>query len=109
MPTRGSTYAAASFTLSGGTAVNRIVRWTGSVWEPMGDGVPGGGFNNTVFALRSSGGYLYAAGAFTSADGQNADHIARWDGSAWEQVHGGADADVFALYGSYHDAVLRRM
>ena len=92
----GSTYAAGAFTMSGGTAANRIARWTGSAWLPVGN-TAGGGFNSSVYALLSHGGYLYATGAFTSADGATAVRLARWDGSTWSEVDGGLDSYGFAL------------
>ena len=36
-----------------------------------------------VGALAVSGSDLYVAGAFTTAGGSNANHVAKWNGSAW--------------------------
>jgi hypothetical protein len=90
----GSTYAGGGFTLSGSTTVNRIARFTGTTWVPVGNGT---GFNGSVSKLLSSGGNLYAAGSFTSVDGIPAARIARWDGTAWHAVDGGANLTVSAL------------
>jgi hypothetical protein len=57
-------------------------RWSGSEWQTFGE-VLGG----PVKALVVFNGELIAAGWFGSIGGQNANHIARWDGSRgtpWE-------------------------
>ena len=100
-----STYAGGQFTASGTTALNSIGRWTGSAWVQVGSATAGGGFNGPVYALRSEGGYLYAAGSFTSADGVPVQNVARWNGSVWSAVDVGTDAVAFALY-PYHGEVL---
>ena len=92
------TYAAGAFThtSSGGTQLNRIARFTGSpgTWQPVGAGV---GFNGIVLALRSAGGFLYAAGVFTSVDNIACFNIARWNGSVWAPVDGGVQGEVDVL------------
>jgi Ig-like domain-containing protein len=106
----GSTYAGGSFTTSGGTTLNRIGRWTGSAWVPVGTGV---GFNQSVFVLKSSGSNLYAAGAFTSVDGIAVNRIARWNGTNWSAVPTGTESSIIALHlyngelqvGGYFDTV----
>ena len=46
-----------------------------------------------------SGQALYAAGRFTTAGGQTANSIARWDGSAWSPLGSGLSGTVRALTG----------
>lgn len=65
----GDLIAGGQFTRSGGTAVERVARWDGKSWQPVGAGLPG----VTVKALASYGGHLHA-GAY------------RWDGVAWTNV-----------------------
>jgi trimeric autotransporter adhesin len=43
----------------------------------------GGGDYSVVTALAVSGNDLYAAGTFTTAGGNAANNIAKWDGSSW--------------------------
>lgn len=50
-------------------------------WQPIGEGVGG-----VPYAITSYDGDLIAAGAFTSAGGQPANRIARWNGSDWEAM-----------------------
>ena len=47
------------------------------------------GWNNTVYALAVSGTDLYAGGDFTTAGGVAANHIAKWNGSAWSALGSG--------------------
>jgi hypothetical protein len=57
--------------------------WNGTTWEDMGailesdDNIPG----FSCFAYINN--TLYAAGEFTTVNGQAASHMARWNGTAW--------------------------
>ncbi len=50
-----------------------IARWDGRGW-----GMLGGGTNSSAEALASSGPDLFVGGAFTTAGGKSARHMARW-------------------------------
>jgi hypothetical protein len=99
-------YAGGSFTTAGGVPANRIAKWDGTSWSPLGTG-SANGVNNTVFALLAfdngsgDGPRLYAGGVFTSAGGVTANRIAKWDGVAWSPLGTGAangvNNTVFAL------------
>lgn len=84
-------YAAGNFRFAGTTSVDRIARWDGSAWSPVGFGM-----NGTVHALVSyddgTGPMLYAGGEFSSAGGVPASKIARWNGTAWSAVGGGMNS-----------------
>jgi hypothetical protein len=81
---------------AGGIDCRNIAQWDGARWSPMGaglgvaDGVP-------VYALavydEDGDGpglpALFAGGRFTTAGGQPAAFIARWDGQEWSAVGGG--------------------
>jgi hypothetical protein len=67
------------------------------------------GVNNTVRALEvfddGSGSTLYAGGAFLTAGGITAKHIARWDGSSWsvlddetQGIQGGAIVNALKVF-----------
>ncbi len=95
-------YAGGSFTTAGGVAANRIARWDGSVWSPVGSGMTGGSSAAVLaFALfddgNGAGPALHAGGSFTSAGGTAANYIARWNGSSWTALGSGLSAGVFAL------------
>ncbi len=91
-------YAGGSFTTAGGQSANRIARWDGSAWAPLGSGV-----NSWISALTvfdddgSTGPALYVGGAFTTAGGQAASRIARWDGVAWSPLGTGMNSSVVTL------------
>jgi hypothetical protein len=80
-------YAGGIVTGAGGVPVFGVARWNGAQWSAMGSGV---GMNSNVMALcvfdDGGGPFLYAAGAFTTADGQPANHIAKWKGSTWQAL-----------------------
>lgn len=74
-------YAAGEFNAAGSTPTNRIARWDGAAWSPVGSGM-----NWSVYELAvlenevSSERALFAAGTFTTAGGTVSAHVARWRG-----------------------------
>src|SRR5690606_34199989 len=92
-------YAAGSFLEADGAVVNRIAKWDGTQWLPLGDG---SGLNTHAWDLEvfddGSGPSLYVAGEFATAGGVTVNHIARWDGTSWSDVAGGTNDDVRALH-----------
>ena len=85
-------YAAGSFTTAGGVAANRIARWDGTSWSPVGDGL-----NNTVWALAAGATGLYAAGSFTASGAVAVNRVALWDGATWTPLGAGVNNMVGAL------------
>jgi len=81
-------HAAGQFVTASGVPAARVARWDGTTWSPLGAGI--GAFGDVVVALASfddgSGPKLYAAGEFSTAGGQAARNIARWDGSSWSEI-----------------------
>ena len=73
----------------------RVARWDGSSWSPLGAGMTTpGGTQCVVLALArldedGFGEALFAAGTFTSADGEVVNHVARWDGTRWSPLGSG--------------------
>jgi hypothetical protein len=66
--------------------VNRIARWdSASGWWPLGLGVGG-----SVNAICAQGSVLYAGGSFTTAGGNTANRIAKWDGANWSSLGTGS-------------------
>jgi hypothetical protein len=62
----------------------RIAKWDGSGWRPM-----GAGLNGAVNAIAVTAGGVYVGGDFTVAGGTvAAAHLARWDGTSWSAVPG---------------------
>src|SRR5437870_3810562 len=63
----GVVYVAGDFTQAGAVAANRIARWDGNNWSPLGIG-PTNGLGGTVRALvMSDAGELFAGGRFSCA------------------------------------------
>jgi hypothetical protein len=79
----GYVYAGGLFTTAGGITCNRIAKWNGSQWQPLGVGL-----NGTVFGMAfDPQGKLWVVGSFTAlASGVNTINrfIAIWDGSRWQ-------------------------
>ncbi|MBN1783132.1 VCBS repeat-containing protein, partial [bacterium] len=111
----GHVIAAGGFDYAGDEPVHCIAQWDGSTWSDMGGGLTGG-FDykgncfpwycfptenpTMVYALRPSGGWLYAAGEFKTAGSVVSKGIARWNGTQWSAVGTGTNDVVLALAGS---------
>ena len=93
-------YVAGYFTMAGSLTVNHIAKWNGSRWSPVG-GVTDA-LNSVVNALTTfddgTGLALYAAGNFSMAGSVPVRGIAKWNGSSWSPLGGGA-------FGAYAMAV----
>ncbi|MBL9077577.1 MAG: hypothetical protein JNL08_08745 [Planctomycetes bacterium] len=97
--TNGDVVVGGSFLTAGGVpGTMRIARWNGSAWSALGSGV-GWPFETTSVecCVRMPNGDLIAGGTFTFAGSGFAPHVARWNGSTWSSVGGGANGDVLAL------------
>ena len=87
----GALFASGAFTSIDGVAANRIAKWDGSAWSPLGSGAS----NQQVYTVASFGGDVYAAGYFDSMGGvSDTAKIARWDGSNWSSI--GAQMALFS-------------
>lgn len=91
-------YACGSFTAAGEVPANRVARWNGGSWEPLGDGLNGEVRCLTVHDEGTGdGAQLYAGGLFTASGATPVLRVARWDGAQWHQVGEGFDATVWAI------------
>jgi hypothetical protein len=94
-------YVGGLFTGVGKIRANRIARFDGANWYPLGSGIRG--TNNsfttatTVNAIAVDGNLVYAGGIFTNAGGVMANNIARWNGTNWSALGGGIPGSVFAI------------
>jgi hypothetical protein len=92
-------YAGGSMTSAGGVPVSGIARWDGSAWSSVGSGVGGSPYG--VLCLHAfddgSGSALFAGGAFSSAGGTSASHVAKWNGSSWSALGSGTNGAVKTL------------
>ncbi|MFI4916045.1 MAG: GC-type dockerin domain-anchored protein [Phycisphaerales bacterium JB060] len=77
------------FTAAGGGSVFSpgVAAWDGDAWRGFGDGVSGA-VNDFMIYDDGTGAALYIAGRFSVPGARNG-HIARWNGSEFEDVGGG--------------------
>jgi hypothetical protein len=94
-------FAGGTMTHAGAGTANRIAKWDGTSWTPLGSGLSGGAFGGWVTSLvvhdDGGGPELYVGGEFTHAGGVPASRVARWDGSTWSAVGAGTNNIVHAL------------
>jgi trimeric autotransporter adhesin len=88
-------YAGGEFTAAGGVTANRVAKWNGVSWSSLGTGTANGVSSAvhalTVFDDGSGGGpALYAGGVFTTAGGEPANRIAKWNGVSWSRLGTGS-------------------
>ncbi len=84
----GDVVVGGSFTAFHGIAANRIVRWDGSAWAPLGAGLNG----DVTCIAGAPNGDVIVGGSFTQAGGIPATYAARWNGTAWSALGGGLPA-----------------
>ena len=85
-PASGHVYVGGSFNVFEGITANGVARWDGARWHPLGVGIDGYGYVDTL--LWSPGNTtLYVAGTFDRIDGGiRAEGIAAWNGSTWQGI-----------------------
>lgn len=76
-------YAGGSFLMVGGISANSVAKWNGSSWSPLSSGVTHRNFLGAVRAFAAIGSDLYVGGSFTSAGGNPANLVAKWNGNSW--------------------------
>jgi hypothetical protein len=90
-------YAAGFFTGAGNVAANRIARWDGARWSPLGGGIIGANPNSTAVTTVAVGNSeVFAAGVFTNAGGVRASNIAGWllPSGPWRPLGPGLNSQV---------------
>ncbi|MFN0243884.1 MAG: hypothetical protein ACKVWV_13430 [Planctomycetota bacterium] len=93
--------AAGSFEASDTAPAYGAARWNGATWSGLGSGGQGLGAVPRVEVLDDgSGAKLYAYGALFGAGNVLANHVARWNGSAWTTIGSGLS---LAIGGSVSD------
>lgn len=98
-----SLYVVGTFTHAGIVQANRIARWDGSSWHPVGGGIPGP--SPVALSVYDDGGgpALFVGGQFTSVGGLAVSGIARWNGSSWADVGGGLGGGCCVHSMTVHD------
>lgn len=89
----GVIYVGGNFTSVGGQPAQRLARWDGSLWVPMGS------TNNRIRAIDVKDNKLHIGGDFTQAGGLPASRFAIYDmgTTTWSAPGNGLDSTVFAL------------
>lgn len=94
-------YAGGIFTGVGKIRANRIARFDGTNWYPLGGGIRGTNNSFTtgtaVNAIATEANMVYAGGIFTNAGGVSANNIARWNGTSWSALGSGIPGVVSAI------------
>src|SRR5262245_9196664 len=72
----GDLVAAGAFSSAGGVAANNIAQWNGSMWAPLGAGVPA----TVIAVVVTPAGELVIVTASTSPD---VNQVQRWNGVSW--------------------------
>lgn len=89
------------FTTAGGTVVNRVARWDGAAWQPLGSGAANGAvYALSVYDPDGAGplpDLLVAGGSFTIIGGSSISGIAKFDGTTWSGFGSGMNNVVWAL------------
>jgi hypothetical protein len=94
----GDLVAGGYFGTAGGLPAAAIARWNGTSWSPLGTGITNFLGPAVVEALAVlANGDLVAGGFFNLAGGATANHIARWDGTAWSPFGDGLNDEVLGL------------
>lgn len=93
----GNLYVGGDFTIIGDVLANRVAKWDGNTWSPLGLGM-----DASVSALLAFESELYAGGTFiraTNTDGVavTVNRIAKWNGSNWSALGSGMNSNVYAL------------
>ncbi|MCB9878709.1 MAG: hypothetical protein H6835_14025 [Planctomycetes bacterium] len=95
----GDVVVGGRFDQAGGAPANRVARWDGAAWHPLGGGVTSSTFywGGGVSALTHlPDGSLWLGGPFDRADGIVAHGVARWDGTQMARSNDGIDGSVTA-------------
>jgi trimeric autotransporter adhesin len=79
----GDVVAAGDFTVADSNRTNRIARWDGATWQPLGTGLASG----TIHAMAElPNGNLVVGGSFTAIGGVTTRNLAVWNGSVWSSI-----------------------
>ncbi len=85
-------YAGGYFTNAGGSSINYLAKWDGSVWSSVGENP-----DNPVWDIEIGEGKLYICGSFTTMGSTSANRIAVYDGGNWSALGTGLGGITFAL------------
>ncbi|GJM34578.1 MAG: hypothetical protein DHS20C18_35790 [Saprospiraceae bacterium] len=97
----GKIVACGEFDRVGQQSINGIMQWDGDHWEPLGDGFTGNILNTAPVIyphqMLVHNSELYVVGNFRYAGGEEANGIAKWDGTQWTNMAGGFNNTVYGI------------
>ena len=88
---QGELYAVGEFGMSGTQPVGQVARFDGTAWRPVGTATYTGLGTPAVYCAVSDGTDLFVGGSFTAIQGVPASHVARWNGTGWQNLAGGVN------------------
>ncbi len=92
----GVLYVGGSFSIAGNQLANRVAKWDGTNWWPLGEGLSGQ--SPVVYALAMDDtGNLYAGGQFTNSGTVGVNYVAKWDGTNWSALGSGLNTAAYSL------------
>jgi hypothetical protein len=80
---QGELYLAGNFRKSDGSIGNSIMRYDGTSWNDVADGILHSGSYGQVFSLHAHEDLLYVGGLFEFVGNTQASNIAAWNGVRW--------------------------
>jgi len=95
---QGDLVLAGRFQGAEGQSLNRIARWNGTAYSPMGDG-----FNDEVNVVIAYEDTVIAGGRFGQSGSKDIYQIASWDGAEWHDM---GFQDEYISYTWFHAMVL---
>jgi trimeric autotransporter adhesin len=90
------------FTVANLLPANRLAKWNGQTWAPMGTGADGPVRSLATFDPDGLGGLppaLYAGGDFQRIGSVLSPHLARWEGADWSGLSSQPNDSVYSLVG----------
>src|SRR5262249_27493431 len=92
----GNLYAGGAFFTMNGVSCNRIARWNGAAWSPVGS--PANGTSGSVFCMTVWNNQLAAGGLFFLGFGWSSCRaIGTWNGTAWGSLGVGFNGSVVGV------------
>jgi hypothetical protein len=89
-------YVGGAFATAGGITAQRIAKWNGTSWAPVGSDSSVTIFGE-VHAIALAGTNLYIGGSFSFISPNVVNYVARWNGATWEPLGTGVDGSVTSL------------
>ena len=102
----GQLVAVGAFAWAGSTEAVGVARWDGSQWHPLGTEIKASYYPGPQLrTIVNYNGELIVGGRMGLIGQQYTQHLARWDGAAWQTLGGNTSGEVLA-FGVYDGKLL---